>query len=69
LNRKGIKQISKDKDNDELLYSVRSILKNIPWIRKTFISTPNEKVKYFKSKDEICDKIVYVKDKDLIGFD
>ena len=30
---------------------------------------PNEKVKYFKSKDEICDKIVYVKDKDLIGFD
>jgi len=30
---------------------------------------PNEKVKYFNSKDEICDKIVYVKDKDLIGFD
>ena len=69
LNRKGIKQISKDKDNDELLYSVRSILKNIPWIRKIFILMPNEKVKYFKSKDEICDKIVYVKDKDLIGFD
>ena len=69
LNRKGIKQIPKDKDNDELKYCVRSILKNIPWIRKIFILMPNEKVKYFKSKDEICDKIVYVKDKDLIGFD
>ena len=69
LNRKGIKQIPKDKDNDELKYCVRSILKNIPWIRKIFILMPNEKVKYFKSKDEISDKIVYVKDKDLIGFD
>ena len=69
LNRKGIKQIPKDKDNDELKYSIRSILKNIPWIRKIFILMPNEKVKYFKSKDEISDKIVYVKDKDLIGFD
>ena len=27
LNRNGIKQIPKDKDNDELLYSVRSIKK------------------------------------------
>ena len=69
LNRKGIKQIPKDKDNDELKYCVRSILKNIPWIRKIFILMPNEEVKYFKSKDEISDKIVYVKDKDLIGFD
>ena len=50
-------------------YILLEVLKNIPWIRKIFILMPNEKVKYFKSKDEICDKIVYVKDKDLIGFD
>ena len=30
---------------------------------------PNEKVSYFKPIEEIKDKIVYVKDKDLMGFD
>ena len=30
---------------------------------------PNEKVKYFKPIEEIKDRIVYVKDKDVIGFD
>ena len=30
---------------------------------------PNEKIKYAKSLDEIEDKIVYVKDKDLLGYD
>ena len=30
LNREGIKQINKDEDNEELRYSVRSILKYIP---------------------------------------
>ena len=69
LNREGIKQINKDEDNEELRYSVRSILKYIPWIRKIFIVMPNERVKYFKPKEEIEDKIVYIKDKDLIGFD
>ena len=69
LNRTGIKQIYKDNDNEELRYSVRSILENIPWIRKIFILMPNEKVKFFKSVDEINDKIIYVNDKDLLGFD
>ena len=69
LNREGIKQTVKDEDNEELKYSVRSILQNIPWIRKIFILMPNEKVKYFKPIEEISDKFVYVKDKDLIGFD
>ena len=69
LNRKGIKQIKKDEDNQELRYSVRSILKNIPWIRKIFILMPNKKVKYFKPIKQIKEKIVYVKDKDLLGFD
>ena len=69
LNRTGIKQIQKDEDNEELRYSVRSILKYIPWVRKIFILMPNEKVKYFKPYDEIKEKIVYVKDKDVLGYE
>ena len=67
LNRTGIKQIQKDEDNEELKYSVRSILQYIPWVRKIFILMPNERVKYFKPYNEIKDKIVYVKDKDVLG--
>ena len=69
LNREGIKQITKDEDHEELRYCVRSILDNIPWIRKIFIVMPNEKVRYFKPIEEIKDRIVYVKDKDLLGFE
>ena len=69
LNRTGINQISKDEDNEELRYSVRSVLQNIPWIRKIFILMPNEKVRFFKDPEEIKNKIVYVKDKDVLGFD
>ena len=69
LKRKTIHQINKDIDNEELRYSIRSILKNIPWVRKIFILMPNEKVRYFKEPEKIKEKIVYVKDKDLIGFD
>ena len=69
LNRSGIKQIYKDQDNEELRYSIRSILQYIPWVRKIFIIMPNEKVKFFKSYDEIQEKIKYIKDKDLLGFE
>ena len=69
LNRTGIHQIVKDEDHQELRYCVRSILKNIPWIRKIFILMPNERVRYFKEPEEIKEKIVYIKDKDLLGFD
>ena len=69
LNREGITQIKKDEDNEELRYSVRSILQYVPWVRKIFILMPNEKVKYFKPIEEISGKFVYVKDKDLLGFD
>ena len=48
LHREGIHQIEKDIDNEELRYSIRSILKNIPWIRKIFILMPNKRVRYFK---------------------
>ena len=69
LNRDGIPHIYKDQDNEELRYSIRSILQNIPWIRKIFILMPNEKVRFFKSVDEIKEKIVYVKDRDILGYD
>ena len=69
LNRKGIKQIYKDFDNEELKYSLRSIIEYLPWIRKIFIVMPNKKVKFLKPYEEIKDKIIYVNDKDLIGFD
>ena len=69
LDRKRYEQINKDKQNNELKYSLRSILKNIPWVRKIFIVMPNEKIPYLKEKEEIKDRIVYIKDKDLLGFD
>ena len=69
LKRTGIHQIKKDFDNEELRYSIRSILKNIPWIRKIFILMPNDKVIFLKDYDIIKNKIVYIKDKDILGYD
>ena len=69
LKRNGIHQIDKDLDNEELKYSIRSIIKNIPWVRKIFILMPNKKVRYFKDFNLIKDKIVYVQDKDILGYD
>ena len=69
LKRKDIHQIEKDYDNEELRYSLRSILKNISWVRKIFIVMPNNKVRYFKEYNKKKKKIVYVKDKELIDFD
>ena len=69
LNKTGINTIQKDYDNGEIKYCVRSILQNIPWIRKIYILMTNENVKYFLPKEEISDKILYVKDKYLFGFD
>ena len=69
LKRNNIHQIEKDFDNEELRYSIRSILTNIPWIRKIFILMPNKKVRYFKDYNLIKEKIVYVKDSDLLGYE
>lgn len=69
LKREGIPQIKKDEDNDELKYAVRSVLKNLPWVRKIHIVMPNEKVRYFKDANLISDKISYIKDKDVLGYD
>ena len=69
LIRSGIHQIEKDYDNEELRYSVRSILCNIPWVRKIYILMPNKKVRYFKSYNKIKEKIIYINDKDLLGYE
>ena len=69
LSRFGIKQIYKDNDNQELKFSIRSILNYIPWIRKIHIIMPNNKVKFFKFYEEIKYKINYIKDRDILGFD
>ena len=68
LKREGIKQIYKDFDNEELRYSLRSIDEYLPWIRKIFIVMPNEKVKFLKPYEQIKEKIVYVNDKEFLGY-
>ena len=69
LKRGNIHQIKKDYDNEELRYSIRSILKNIPWVRKIFILMPNKKVRYFKDYNSIKTKIIYINDKEFLGHD
>ena len=58
----------KENDLEELKYSIRSILKYVPWIRKIYMVMPNTKVRFFKPIEEIKDKIVYIQDKDITGF-
>ena len=69
LDRENFEQIDKDIQNNELKYSLRSIIQNIPWVRKIFIIMPNDNIPYLKEKEEIKDKIVYIKDNSLLGFD
>ena len=69
LNREGIKQIFKDYDNEELRYSLRSILEYLPWIRRIFLIMPNKKVRFLKEIEEIKEKIIYIKDRDLLGYE
>ena len=69
LVREGIPQIKKDEDNEELRYALRSVLQNLPWVRRIFIIMPNEQVRFLKPQEEIAEKITYIKDKDFLGFD
>ena len=69
LKRGNIHKIKKDYDNEELRYSIRSILKNIPWVRKIFILMPNKKVRFFKDYNLIKTKIIYINDKEFLGHD
>ena len=69
LKREGIHQIKKDFDNEELRYCIRSIITNIPWVRKIFILMPNSRVRFLKDYSTIKERIIYVKDKDILGYD
>ena len=69
LIREGLPKLKKDIENGEIRYCIRSILENIPWIKKIYILMPNQKVKYLKEENEIKDKIIYLKDKEVLGFD
>ena len=69
INRKHLGQIEKDKHNNELKYSLRSIFKNIPWINKIFIIMPNDKIDFLKDKEEIENKIIFIKDSAILGFE
>lgn len=61
-------RIKKDEENGEIRYAVRSVLENMPWVRKIFIVTPNDRVRYFKKNGLISDRIVYINDHDVLGF-
>ena len=69
LKREGIAQIKKDEDNEELKYALRSVLTNIPWVRYIFIVMPNDAVRFLKPQDEIAEKIKFIRDRDVLGFD
>lgn len=65
---KNNKEIQKDYENDELKYSLRSVIQNVPWVRKIFIIMPNGKVRCLRETEEIQDRIVYIKDKEFLRF-
>ena len=70
LKRKNVKSAGKkDKENGEIRYSLRSILKNIPWVRKIFIVMPNKKINFLLDNKERKEKIIYVNDKELTDID
>ena len=62
LNRTGINQIYKDENCEELKYSIRSILQNIPWIRKIFSFNLFRMKKY-----GISNNFIYMDDDCFIG--
>ena len=71
IEKEPIDVIIKNMDLSEitLKYSIRSILKNIPWIRKIYILIKNKKIKYFKEYEYINKKIIYINDKEFLGND
>ncbi len=68
-NSTANRAISKDYDNNELMYSLRSVLKNIPWVRKIFIIMPNDRVRFLKAPEEIKDRIVFINNEKFLGLD
>ena len=68
LHFHGVKMKS-DFDNGELQYTLRSIIQNIPWVRRIYLVMPNEKLYYLKEDEETLFKFIYIKNTDLIIYD
>ena len=62
-------ELLNSKPNWELKYCLRSIYKNIPWIRKIFIITSNNQISFLKNNEELNDKIILIKEEELLGFE
>ena len=67
LNAKN--ELNKNEEKDDIKYAIRSILQNIPWINKIFILLYDDNIPFIKEKEEIKEKIIYIKIKDLLGFE
>ena len=58
FERESVKLVSKkDIENGEIRYSLRSIFKNIPRMRKIFIVVPNEKINFLMDNEERKEKL------------
>lgn len=63
--------LKKKNNNDKyeyLRYSLRSVLKNIPWINKIFIITYAERISFLNDSEERKKKIMYIKTNEILGF-
>ena len=58
-----------NENNENLRYIIRSISQNIPWTRKIFILCINDNISILKEKEELKEKIIIIKIKDLLGFE
>ena len=58
-----------NENNENLRYIIRSISQNIPWTRKIFILCINDNINILKEKEELKEKIIIIKIKDLLGFE
>ena len=69
LEKRKDEDIEDNENNENLRYAIRSISQNIPWTRKIFILCINDNIGFLKEKEELKDKIIIIKIKDLLGFE
>ena len=62
------KNINIKQNNEIIRYLIKNILNNISWIRKIFIIISNDKINFIKFSKDMEEKIILVKEKDILGF-
>ena len=67
LNVVSKNKVKIENDNEDFIYCIKSILQNMPWIRKIYILISNFEDKIYKS-DIISDKIIFINDKESSNF-